>query len=52
MAGSSEAMADLKGILAAREPFYSRARFRLDTSQQTLDETLALLSSLVTPAMN
>ena len=52
MAGSSEAMTDLKGILAAREPFYSRARFRLDTSQQTLDETLALLSSLVTPAMN
>ena len=50
MAGSSEAMEDLKGILAAREPFYSRAQFRLDTSQQTLDETLALLSSLVTPA--
>jgi XRE family aerobic/anaerobic benzoate catabolism transcriptional regulator len=50
MAGSSEAMQDLKGILAAREPFYSRAQFRLDTSQQTLDETLALLSSLVTPA--
>ena len=49
MAGTSEAMDDLKGILAAREPFYSRAQFRLDTSKQSLDETIALLSDLVTP---
>ena len=52
MAGNSEAMEDLKGILAAREPFYSRAQFRLDTSQQTLDETLALLNDLVTPVVD
>ena len=45
-------MEDLKGILAAREPFYSRAQFRLDTSQQALDETLVLLSSLVTPVVD
>jgi XRE family aerobic/anaerobic benzoate catabolism transcriptional regulator len=52
MAGSSEAMEDLKGILAAREPFYSRAQYRLDTSQQSLDETFALLSNLVKPALD
>jgi XRE family aerobic/anaerobic benzoate catabolism transcriptional regulator len=49
MAGNSEAMADLKGILTAREPFYSRAQFRLDTSQQSLDDTFALLSNLLKP---
>ena len=52
MAGSSEAMEDLKGILAAREPYYSKAQYRLDTSQQTLDETFALLSSLVKTALD
>lgn len=52
MAGNSESMEDLKGILAAREPFYSRAQYRLDTSQQSLEETFALLSNLVKPAMN
>jgi XRE family aerobic/anaerobic benzoate catabolism transcriptional regulator len=49
MAGHSEAMDDLKGILTAREPFYSRAQFHLDTSQQSLDDTFALLSNLVKP---
>ena len=52
MDGSSEAMQDLTGIIAAREPFYSRAQFRLATSQQTLDETLGLLGSLMTAAVD
>jgi hypothetical protein len=45
-------MEDLKGILAALESFYSRAQFRLATSQQTQDETLGLLSNLVTSVVN
>jgi XRE family aerobic/anaerobic benzoate catabolism transcriptional regulator len=32
MAASREAMEDLKGILAGRAAFYSKAEFRLDTS--------------------
>ncbi len=47
MAGSDEAMSDLKGILSAREPFYSKARYRLDTSTAPLAETFARLHALV-----
>lgn len=47
MAGSSEAMQDLRGILEAREDFYSRADFSLDTSEKPLQATyLALLALL------
>jgi XRE family aerobic/anaerobic benzoate catabolism transcriptional regulator len=52
MAGTNEAMEDLKGILSAREPFYSRAQYRLDTSQQSLSATLDLLSQLVNNLLN
>ena len=52
MAGTNEAMEDLKGILSAREPFYSRAQYRLDTSQQSLSVTLDLLRQLVKDLLN
>src|SRR5271165_4506087 len=39
MAASSEAMADLKAILASRTPFYAKAEFVIDTSAQPLPET-------------
>ena len=47
MAASREAMADLKGILAGRAAFYSKAESMLDTSSQPLDETFALLRAMV-----
>lgn len=47
MAGSSEAMEDLRNILAAREDFYSRAQLRLDTSKQSLDATFTALKQLL-----
>ena len=40
MAASKEAMQDLKGILAGRAAFYSKAEFSLDTSAQPLEATL------------
>ena len=40
MAASKEAMEDLKGILAGRAAFYSKAEFRLDTSAQPLERHL------------
>jgi XRE family aerobic/anaerobic benzoate catabolism transcriptional regulator len=46
MAGSPEAMQDLKGILTARENFYSRAQYRLDTSSQPLEPTFVELRGL------
>jgi len=47
MAGTGEAMEDLKGILASREAFYSKAQMRLDTSAQPLDATFAALYALI-----
>ena len=47
MAGSDEAMSDLRGILAARQAFYSKARYRIDTSAATLPETYTNLHALV-----
>jgi XRE family transcriptional regulator, aerobic/anaerobic benzoate catabolism transcriptional regulator len=51
MAASKEAMQDLKGILAGRAAFYSKADFTLDTSTQPLDETFAALRKLVRDAL-
>lgn len=51
MAGNSEAMEDLKSILAGREAFYSKADFELDTSAQDLDATCAALRALVREAL-
>ena len=51
MAASREALEDLKGILAGRAAFYSKAEFQLDTSAQPLDETFAALRSVVRKAL-
>jgi XRE family transcriptional regulator, aerobic/anaerobic benzoate catabolism transcriptional regulator len=47
MAASKEAMEDLKGILAGRAAFYSKAQLRVDTSAQNLKATFAALRQLV-----
>ena len=46
IAASREAMAELKGIIADRAAFYSKAEFRVDTSEQPLEQTFALLRAL------
>jgi XRE family transcriptional regulator, aerobic/anaerobic benzoate catabolism transcriptional regulator len=51
MAASREAMADLKGILASRAAFYSKADFKLDTSAQALAPTFTALRSMVRQAL-
>ena len=51
MAASREAMEDLKGILAGRAAFYSKAEFKLDTSAQPLAPTFVALRSLVRQAL-
>ena len=43
MAASSEAMEDLKAILASRTAFYSKAELHVDTSAQPLPETFQIL---------
>ena len=43
MAASREALEDLKGILAGRAAFYSKADYRLNTSTQPLAETFERL---------
>jgi XRE family aerobic/anaerobic benzoate catabolism transcriptional regulator len=51
MAASREAMEDLKGILAGRAAFYSKAEFRLDTSAAPLEATFTALRELVRRAL-
>lgn len=51
MAGNAEAMEDLKGILAGRAAFYSKAEFRLDTSAAPLPQTFEALRRLVRSAL-
>jgi XRE family aerobic/anaerobic benzoate catabolism transcriptional regulator len=51
MAASREAMADLKGILADRAAFYSKADLQLDTSAQSLEASFVLLRGLVRDAL-
>jgi XRE family aerobic/anaerobic benzoate catabolism transcriptional regulator len=51
MAASKEAMEDLKGILAGRAAFYSKAEFSLNTSAQPLAPTFAALRALVRQAL-
>jgi XRE family aerobic/anaerobic benzoate catabolism transcriptional regulator len=43
MAGHAEAMNDLRNILTAREPLYSKADLTLDTSGRSVEESLAEL---------
>ena len=52
MAASKEAMQDLKGILAGRAAFYSKADFRLDTSAQPLAPTFLALREMVRSALS
>jgi XRE family aerobic/anaerobic benzoate catabolism transcriptional regulator len=47
MAASGEAMEDLKGILAGRAAFYSKADLSLDTSAQPLQPTYLALREMV-----
>jgi len=51
MAASREAMEDLKGILAGRAAFYSKAEYRLDTSARPLEATFAELRRIVREAL-
>lgn len=51
MAASSEAMEDLKNILAGRAAFYSKAELRVDTSAQPLVETFQILRAKVREAL-
>ncbi len=52
MAASREAMEDLKGILAGRAPFYSKADFTLNTSHQALPETFEWLKNMLEPVIS
>ena len=52
MAASAEAMADLRTILAGREPFYAKAEFSMDTSAQALQPTFLTLRALVREALH
>ncbi|PHQ70182.1 MAG: transcriptional regulator [Sneathiella sp.] len=47
MAGSREAMADLKQILQAREPLYERAEAYCNTSGQSVEESLRDLKTRI-----
>lgn len=47
MAASKEAMEDIKGILAGRAAFYSKALLTVDTSAQSLEATFLLLQGAV-----
>ncbi len=47
MAGNDEAMEDLKRILEAREPLYSRADETIDTSGEDVDASFSRLRQLV-----
>jgi len=51
IAASKEAMEDLKGILAGRAAFYSKAEYRLDTSARPLAPTFAELRRMVREAL-
>jgi XRE family aerobic/anaerobic benzoate catabolism transcriptional regulator len=51
MAASKEAMEDLKGILAGRAAFYSKAQFKIDTSAQALEPSFQLLRQTVRKAL-
>ena len=51
MAASTEAMEDLRRILAGRTPFYAKADLGVDTSGATLDATLTSLRAQVRYAL-
>ena len=48
MEGNAEAMEDMRRILVAREPLYSKADFTLDTTGRQAEECLMQLRQAVT----
>lgn len=51
MAASKQAMEDLKGILAGRAAFYSKAQYKVDTSTQSLELSFQALREMVRKAL-
>lgn len=51
MAASRQAMDDLKGILAGRAAFYSKAQYKVDTSAQPLESSFQTLRQTVRDAL-
>ena len=51
MAASKQAMEDLKGILAGRAAFYSKAQYKIDTSAQSLESSFQVLRQTVREAL-
>jgi len=49
MSGHSEAMQDLRDILASREPLYGKADVQLDTSGKSIEQSLSALERLICP---
>jgi XRE family aerobic/anaerobic benzoate catabolism transcriptional regulator len=45
MAGSDQAMEDLRRILESREPLYRKADILLDTSASSVDESFAKMKA-------
>lgn len=50
MADHPQAMNDLRGLLASREPLYSTAIFTVDTSKKKVDDVVRTVERLVTEA--
>lgn len=51
MAASKQAMEDLKGILAGRAAFYSKAQYKVDTSDRSLEQSFQTLRQTVRDAL-
>ncbi|MGH6640891.1 MAG: helix-turn-helix transcriptional regulator, partial [Polaromonas sp.] len=51
MAASKQAMEDLRGILAGRAAFYSKAQYKVNTSAQTLELSFRVLRETVRRAL-
>jgi XRE family aerobic/anaerobic benzoate catabolism transcriptional regulator len=51
MAASKQAMEDLKGILAGRAAFYSKAQYKINTSGQSLESAFQALRQTVREAL-
>ncbi|HZF17513.1 MAG TPA: helix-turn-helix transcriptional regulator [Steroidobacteraceae bacterium] len=49
MRGQPEAMKDLRRILASRQPLYGKADVAIDTSRQSVPQSLAALKKCVSP---
>ena len=52
MRGNPRALEHLKALLAAREPEYARAECVLDTTDRSIDDSLAVLEAIVAPLLH